>query len=304
MSDDLRGLYKISDKLLYKLVKRRISTPSGTLNGASRYEILSVIHFTHIADSSGFIDAFRITELCNITGCSRREAYSVLLSMQEKGIISFTKSEFYGRYDITLHDSDFSSFGKGMRYLNTNSDYFAGNYYDRFRLLSHTAMRLFLLLSFKYDERYGYHVSFMQLKAELGLKHKSAVISALNELNDLISVDEVLYSIRKDEKRRLCFGFLDLPKSLITMRSNEGIYDVQPTWYKRRLERLIHGSGFESCSVHSPGNLFNKLFQIASHVFKQGKSLEFIENIIVREIEVQGCLNDRTLYNISECLSF
>ena len=297
--DNLRGSYKIGADLLYRLIGKTLSCG---LPGASKYEILSVVYFSQIADASGFIEQFRTLDLCGIIGCSRREAFYLMDSLERKGYITRRQTEFHGYYDITLVGNDFSKYDGNKRYLNTNRVFFNHNseYSKLFSNLSLYAMRLGIYLLYSYNDDYGYHSSIDNLTLILGIKDRGVVANALKELS-LVFGGTSYYSVIEDLKRHRRYGYLDIHKRQILFRPQQGIGSEQPSYFKRHM--LLRFRSIETGFYEIAGEVdshLSELFAIASRALEKGLSIEQIENLFIEQVKKEGTLDYWTMFHIRE----
>jgi hypothetical protein len=303
--DSFKGSYKLSAKMLYKMISSS-ATYKGQYAGASRYEILALIHLSHIADASGYVEKFRTREFMSATGCSRREAFQLIHSLQYKGYITLSDSDWKCCYDIRICDNDFSSEKKGVRYLNTNHEFFEMGLlsHEDFRGLSHTAMRLLLFLLFNYSMGYGYHASYRSIKQALGIVKTGTLNRALSELEPLLSYKDCYYKIREDLKRGFRYGYLDLAPRNGFFQFTEGIDRGQDTFFKRHIRLFTAGEGISIDSLSdSVDSLFKRLYGIMQSFTHKNASVSDIYEVLHERIRIDGILNELTALHVSSDLS-
>ena len=302
---DLKGLYKISDALLYRMIAKRVVSKDGiSYNGASRLEILSILYLTHIADSRGHVEGFRVQEFMSKTGCSRRKAFDLMHTLCDKGYIRVHGSDWAYCHDIDLLYSDFSDFDKSMRYIDTNMPLFeqGRSLFDAFSGLSLYSMRLMLYIVRNYSMDYGYHASFSSVMAALGIKHRSVLMHCLDELQDTFGFLDEFVRIRSDLKTGVRYGYMDLLKSLDFLSRNQGISVSQDSYYKRRVEHIADDTG----AVLSPdkvrrGSILNRIFYECQSALEKF-SLSVIEDCLRSVFLQDGFVDELTVRHLKEAL--
>lgn len=214
------GSYKISARLLHKLISKRILTGNGSdIYGASNSCICTIIYLCTICDVKGLVEDFRIQDLVGKTCSSERGAYYVLTKLEEKGIIRVTCHCKNGYRDIYILDNDFSDFKKEKsRYLNLNRSFFNVNDeseygFSAFKNLSLFAKKLFLYSLFEYDAqrgRHGYHSYIYRLAKKIGIKNELLIKKYVDEIAAIAPITAIekfynkkgpvyTYSSRKEE---------------------------------------------------------------------------------------------------------
>jgi len=302
--ESFAGLYKLSAKTLFRMISQG-TTYKGRYAGASRYEILALIHLSHLADSSGRVEKFRPMEFISILDCSRREAFSLLHTLSDKGYVRVTPSDWKCCYDIKILDNDYSVENK-ERYLNTNQRFLeAGSvYYERFLDLSLTSMRLLLFLLFNYSMDYGYHASYASIMRSLGIKHKWVINKCLEELDPLLSYDESFYTVRSDLKRGYKYGYLNIAGGNDLFAFKEGIRNGQETYFKRHIRHMAADLGCViDGGLSGRDALLTKAFGIMQNFVSKLKPTSRIYDILRHCICKDGILDDLTLYHLSAELS-
>ena len=238
------GSYKISTKLLYKMVSGR-AYHNGRGAVASRYEIIAILFLTRIADTSGYVEHFRTAEFIEGTGCSRREAYALIHSLEEKGFISTAGSDWKCCRGVRILDNDFSSYDRSKKYLDTNHGFFlkGGVGHEEFMKLSVTAMKLLLFLMYNYSQSYGYHASYASIQEALGIKCRHVVNRCLEELSPLFMFDGRFYTVSEDIKRGRRYGFLNIAPKLRGFIPQKGVGEGQESFFKRSIRNLLKDEG-------------------------------------------------------------
>lgn len=277
------------------------STFHGRYAAASRYEILAMIHLSHLADASGRVEKFRTIEFMRATGCSRREAFALMHSLSEKGYISLLGSDWKCCTDVLIRDNDFSVQTK-MHYLNTNHPFFFEEY-EAFSSLSVTAMRLMLFLMFNYSMGYGYHASYGSLMRSMGFIGKHAINKALKELEPLLSSDRRFYRIREDLKRGGRYGHIDLAPFNRAFEFSEGV-DGQESYFKRHIRLFTQGEGIEIIGVRETAeSLLKRLFGLLQTFADRSVPVSNLKNALYERIRLDGILNELTIHHLSQELS-
>ena len=77
--DEIMGCGKISLANVTKLIKRD--------GGASKYEIMTYVFLSQIADRTGKVEQYRTKQLSGIIGCDPRTVFEILKNMETKGLI-------------------------------------------------------------------------------------------------------------------------------------------------------------------------------------------------------------------------
>jgi hypothetical protein len=320
MTNDINGLYKLSEKTVMRLVSRSLTDKNGRhMPGASRYEIAAVIYLTHISDSNGYVTSIKATEIGDALSCSRRNAFILIKNLEKKGFIRILSKEHTGYMDLQLLENEYADVkdysGKGTRYLNTNRYFFnqADPSYAVFMNLSLYAMRLLLYLLFNYNKAYGYHASYDALCHRLGIRSRSLVHKYLKELEPLLSsyldfnaesASGCFYKSMPDEKKGLHYGRINIFRDNGMMLPDTGIGKDQDSYYKRYWISRIKEAGYLVSGLHATlADYADQLYQMASHYLKKNLKRALIESLIMEQIEADGILNELTMYHISDRLS-
>lgn len=314
MTDNVTGLYKLSDVTINRLITKHVIGKNGKLlPGASRSEIASIIFLSHICDQDGNIEMFKAQEFADAIGCSRRNAYKLIKNLEEKGFISVNSKEWTGYMSITLLDNQFANiktYSKHTRYLNTNIIFFDQHqvsYYAMFKDLSLYAMRLYLYLLLQYSIEYGYNCSYDYLASKLQLKNKRLIASYLKEISPLIDNwnNKSSYTSLPDKIKGTAYGRIIMPKKNNMMMPDSGIRPDQDSYYKRFWIHHISRAGYVVEGLHYTLKDYAELFyQMASRFISDKISRALIEKTITNQIEIDGVLNERTLFRINDRLDF
>lgn len=314
MAPELLGLYKLSAKTIQKCIQRTILDIHGKpVPGCSKNEIAALIYMSHIADQSGNIADFTVSQLKNAISCSRRDSFLVLSNLEQKGFLQIQNRRWNGYMDIVLCDNDFSSIstytGKN-RYLNTNHCFFDRtdeSFYQAFRGLSLYATRMLLYLLLCYNADFGYQITYTSMAEILGVKSRSLIHNYLQELNPLLGLfcDQSFYQSIKDDRRGYLYGRIKIYHRNTMLIPDTGLRESQDSYYKRFwLTKFRNGTYTVDGYNTSPEGFAQQLFQIASHfIDSYKKTRTFIENVIDEQIQYFGVVSERTLYHIYDRLS-
>ena len=298
------GSYKLDAGVLLKMISAS-SVYNGRYAGASRYEILAIIHLTHIADASGRVECFRATEFIDAIGCSRREAFSLMRSLEDKGYIRAERAEWKGCYDITIVGNDFSVVSKKSRYLNTNRDFFepGRELYNDLIGLSHTSLRLLLFLLFNYSQSYGYHASYGSIMGALGVNHKSVINRCLEELDGILSYDVRFYRIRRDLKKGLRYGYIDMGPRHSFFKVAEGIERNKESFFKRHVSLIVKeaGSAIQG-AVRSVDELLSMTFAIFQSYLDKGIAPAVMYKALSDTLITDGIYDEMAVYHVMMAL--
>lgn len=292
----LDGLYKISYPLLDKLLSKDISG----------LELDAVIYFSRIADKTGKINDFKVSDLQLVLQCSRRSTYNIINQLREKKIITTSDRNWYGIYTITLADSDYSDVSdfKANPYLNTNYPYFDNcspkNYYW-YKQLSLYAKKTLLILLCNYTQRYGYRVDYNTIAKRLYIKDRSKIQGYMEELTHIIGSES--YTTSPDKKKRLKYGFLELSAKNMGLELSSEIEAGQDSYFKRqcllKLQQL-------NIIDHDVKNIFslaaiNKNLQKIYNVFYtyliEKIELKQIQDILIEAFTKVGIFNSMAVDN-------
>ena len=301
----INGSYKISQALFDKLVS---NSPC-----ISSFELDTIIYFTQISDSTGFIADFKISELQHIIHCSLRSTFCVIKNLVLKGFIRVVEEESWtGIKSIQLLDNDFSTIVdfRNNPYIDTNRSYFNpySSHYDYYQKLSLYAKKTLLIILFNYKEKFGYRVSTSSIRDLLQIKSRSKIVSYLKELETLLGTD--FYFVKKDSKRRLKYGNVVLPSKNRFLLKESGISEDQDSYFKRKWELFMKQESILEYDLYSSGSkrtiniLLNKLFSIVYTYLKDGVSIELIDQSIKEIIERSGVFDLSCIENIKQHLRY
>lgn len=191
-SSMLYGSYKLSEHIIRRLTSVTvIGEENKSYNSASRYEIGTLLYFSHVCDPAGVIKNFRTSSLAKIIGCSDRQCANIIENLRKKQFISIKGEKWTGLKTIRIVNNDFSNVKKythQTRYLNTSSEYFdrMGEWYQLFMQLSVNAMRLFIYVMYNYSFQNGYRVSILRLMQTLGIRNKYTLLGYMDEMESLL----------------------------------------------------------------------------------------------------------------------
>ena len=297
----LMGSYKLGAGVLLKMISAA-SVHNGRYAGASRYEILAMIHLTHIADAEGRVECFRAREFMEAVGCSRREAFSLMRSLEDKGYIDIRPSSWYHCYELLILHNDYRIVTEKSRYLNTNHEFFEPGrcLYDDLIQLSHTSLRLLLFLLFNYSQSYGYHASYTGIMAALGIKHKDVINRCLDELDPILSIDGTFYRIREDLKRGTRYGFLDIAPYHKFFEFSDGIDRGKDSYFKRHVRLIVREAGCAiSGAVKTVDGLLTDAFALFQSLLDRDITPAAIYKTLSDVLISDGVFDELALYHIS-----
>lgn len=295
---DIMGSYKISEKLMEKLISKNLETADGrTVPGVSSLELDAVIYFTTISDSSGRVEEYHPTDLADVLGCSIRATYGIIDNLVKKGIIRMEDTSFCGVKDITVLDNDFSNVTNytTSKYINTNKEFFNicnESFYSSYKELTLYAKRTLLIILDGYNMNYGYRVAVDTVKERLGIKNRRLVVSYINELQDILGNK---CSIKPDRNRHYKFGNIEFLKQNGYMSSNKGIEDNQDTYFKRSLRLFLEKHGILDRENIGINALLNKLFSILYSYAHNNCSVASCMEIIKKAFLDMGIADDYVL---------
>lgn len=227
----LNGSYKLSDNIIKRLTSTSIiGENKQVMPSASKFEIATMLYFSHICDASGMIRDFRTSSLEQIIGCSDRQCANIIENLRKKLFITVKGEKWTGLKTIRIVNNDFShikKYTKDTKYLNTSSNFFdrIGEWYDEFMKLSLNAMRTFILIMHNYSFQNGYRIEIKHLLQKLGIKNKYLLLDYLDEMKSLLGEDfyfiyagrdpRVKYEIimiRKENRKLLTYNAMDKDK--------------------------------------------------------------------------------------------
>ncbi len=261
----LMGSYKISSTLLDKLTAGKLVLADGsTCRGVSSLELDAVIYFTTIADSSGFIEAYRTSDLAGVLGCTTRATYHIIAGLVRKAIITASNTQWAGVMDIRILDNDFSDTVtyEGVHYLNVNHSFFdpsEESFYAAYRHLSLYAKRTLLIIMNSFHGEYGCRINIDQIRDRLKIRNRRLVVSYLRELEHLLG--EGFYNVEPDRRRRYRYGSVSVRKGTYILVPNAGIKDSQDSYFKRSFRTYLYHHGIiSSPEAREVNPLLNKLY--------------------------------------------
>ena len=304
---DLNGSYKLSEEYILRLVSNEDINRSGFV-GISNYELLAILHFSHICDSEGKIEDFKTLDLCEITGCSRRAAYHIMDNLSAKGFIEASGSDWYGRRNLFLTKNSFRNKQPGTyRYLNTNYTFF--NYrhpdYKRFKKLSLNAKKLLIYLLFQYSPKYGYRVSIDTLVSVINVQKKRLVLSYIYELSRMF--DKSFFILKGSRDLRLKYATLQLPSNNPFFTPREGIRSNQDTHFHFQMRNFLMRHNISTRSlIHSSSDLnesIHSLYALTVRYLKEKLPYTEIQEAIHSLIRQNGYLDEITILHINQYLT-
>lgn len=272
---EMQGCGKLSHTVVSRLIKNNLSGNNGvTLNGASKYEIFSVIYLSQIADSSGFVSQFRIQDLANVTGCSIRNTYNILHNLKSKGFISFkyyNNVNWSGIKDIRLLNNDFSKVTKYSgqnRYVNsfhTCFDFTDKKSYAFLHSLSLYALRTLLIILDIYKYENGTRISCLEIANRLGISHVFLTVSYMQELEKFYGTG--FFTFKKNHSRRKgIYGYITIAPRNPYLNAPKSPADMQMTYFKRKWLLFFQNNDIEYSALTSnwnnPLSCLNRLFSL------------------------------------------
>lgn len=306
-TSDFGGSYKLSESVINHILSRDVNG----CDSISNYEILALIHFSQICNVRGEIEEYKVTELSNIIGCSRRACYNILNNLADKGFIEQSASNWCGYRKIIVLDNDFSdSDYNTVRYLNTNHSYFNHYHPDfmEFKRLSLYAKKTLLIILLKYQHKFGYRVEINTLKTYLGVSNTSKVMAYINELRGMF--DERVFEIHENKKERIKNHNLMIHSKLPCFVPQSSISERQDCYIKYHLDTLFRMNGVSfnlSASKLPEQNMRLKCLQqlYSTYIYynSKGVAATTIEDIILNHVLSFGAYNEFALYNINKALA-
>lgn len=306
---EIEGSYKLSEKVIKRLVGRNIECPNESFCvSISNYELLAVLFFSQICNSSGIVEEIKITSLAEIIGCSRRAAYSIINNLSQKGFISIESSSWTGYHTIRILDNDFKDADyKTTRYLNTNFTYFNPLHkdYEAFKKLSLYAKKSLLMILFNYQAKYGYRVSLDNFMEYIGIYNKTKVMGYIDELRRMF--DERLFIVYGSKKERLKYHNVYIKAQMPCFTADTGIDEKQFCYIKHQyLQHLkVQGISFSSLYTEEEPQIMkslHKLYAMTLHYMSAGLSFSQIEQTIFDVIYQEGNVNEIAFYRIDHQL--
>lgn len=293
ISSQLNGCGKLKYDLVLKLTKKNLPGPNGTIStGASKFEILTLIYLSQIADKSGYISQFTTKDLATVIGCHERSVYVIIKGLQSKG---FIKAKYYedlnwsGVKDITILNNDFSKvkkYNKTTRYVSTFYpcfDFTNESSQKFLEGLSLYALRtlLYILTIYNYDN--GCRISCNKIKDALQIQDRSLIIDYMEELSTYFGTD--FYKLGRAANRRYIYGNLTIHSRNPFLIPTASPADEQLTYYKRKWMLYILNNDIFVCQDCSLLELLNLIFSTVYHWLTKGVSLELIEHTLISKFE-------------------
>ncbi len=297
--EKLKGCYKLSRAVLMRMVDKTVIGVDGNqYPSLSKCEILTMLYFTHIADSSGYIEYVKVNELGNLLGYSERNTYHVIENLAKKAFVESSGNHWTGYRSVKIIGNDYSQvkdFRKN-RYLNTNHCFFdrsAKGFFEVFSNLSLYAMRTFLYILFYYDALHGYRFSIDRLMDALGIQDKYLCLSYLKELEALLGAG--YYQLRGSKTKRLKYEVVSIHPGNAGLVSERGINKEQDSFFKYKwcvyLRRI--GQHFERDSWFA-----SELFGIVYTLLRQGKALLDKLEALIKEVLLEAEGEEQALMDI------
>lgn len=301
----LNGSYKLSETVIERILSRQFDGS----DSVSNYEILALIYFSQICDIKGVIEEYKVPDLAEIIGCSRRATYYIVENLVIKGFIIQSKSSWAGYRKLTILNNDFSSADyKSVRYLNTNFSYFARKDpdYSEFKKLSLYAKKALLIILLKYHSKYGYRVEIDTLRSYLGVSKKEKIMEYIHELQAMF--DERILIVSSNNKERIKNHNLRVVAKMPCFTPLSSIKEYQDCYTKFRIETLFKRSGitfnklFENeFDIWSSG--IQQIYSIYVNYASKGLSYSQIEEVVSDIILSFGYYDDLVRYNINQELN-
>ncbi len=305
----LNGSYKLSEKVINRILSREFLCDDDKVDTVSNFEILTLVHFSQICDISGVIEEYRILDLEDVVGCSRRACYNIISNLENKGFISQSGASWNGYRRIVLLNNDFSDADySSLRYVNTNYTYLNHYHsdYSEFKKLSLYAKKALLVILLKYNNKYGYRVEINTLKEYLGVSQKSKVMGYIDELRSMF--DERIFVVSSSKKERLKNHNLYISSKMPCFVAETGISEFQDCYTKFRLELLFRKNNvlYESIAPlkaeYVKEGQIHKLYSIYVHYISKGLSVKNIEDAVMQVALSCGKIDELAIFNINQLL--
>ena len=310
---ELEGSYKLSEYVIERLIGRNIECSDESFcDSVSNYEILTILFFSQICNSFGVVEEFKISNLQDIIGCSRRSSYGIIQNLIRKNFIQIESSSWTGYYTIRILQNDFSDADyKSIRYLNTNFTYFNPLHkdYESFKGLSLYAKKSLLLILFNYQLKYGYRVSLDGLMNYIGIQNKTKILKYVDELRDMF--DKRLFVVYGSKKDRLKYHNLYIMAQMPCFSANKGIDENQFCYIKHHYMQKFRVNGITFGSIYDSKRLpieqltmktLHKLYTLTLHYMSAKLSFTQIEQTILDVAYQEGSVNELTLHRIDHIL--
>ncbi len=306
---ELNGSYKLSETVINRILSRDFSNGCNTI---SNYEILALVHFSQICDISGVIEEYKIPDLADYIGCSRRASYNIVENLVQKGFLTMSKATWAGYRRIVLLDNDFSNadFSKN-RYINTNFSYLNHNDsdYSEFRNLSLFAKKTLLIILLKYQTRYGYRVELGTLKNYLGVSRKDMVLSYIEELRSMF--DGRIFEISSNSRERIRNHSLCIPSKLPCFIPKTGLLEENDCYIKFRTDLFFRKNGVICSSLSYNGlsgidyknKCLHQIYSLYVHYAASGVPYADIKKAVEDSVLAYGRYDELVLYDINRYLT-
>lgn len=298
---EIQSSNRLSANVVKRLTAKRLININGVeVSGATKYMIAAMIHFSHICNLSGDIYGFKTSDLELVLRCNKRSTFNVIRDLVNKGFISVEGEHWTGIKNIHLIDNDFSTYNKGVRYLNTNRDFF--NYrnsddYDSFLDLSLFAMRTFLSLLLNYNEEHGYHISYDTLCSQIKVKKRALISNYLLEIKTVLKDD---FCVSKENReKRIKFGSISIEKGLSYFKPKSKVDPHQDTYYGYKWYSYLRKLDTELFTdVGTWKAQAGRICAIVHTFLEKHLKLETIERMICQELELFGLVNEAFLFSL------
>lgn len=248
----LYGCGKLNYRIVCRALKRTLTDINGnSCPGLSKYEILTLIYISQIADRTGFVTQYKTADLASVIGCSNRDVYFIISNLIKKGFITATYYEdlnWSGIKNITLLNNDFSKikkYDKNTRYMSSFFQFF--NFTDSKSVqflsgLSLYALKTLLYISSNYNYRAGNRFSFRMLADELGIKNYKLILTYLKELESYLGHD---YCKVKKIGTRVSYKFFFICPNNSLLQHEAAPVGDQDSYYKRHWRLRILNNGYQ-----------------------------------------------------------
>lgn len=318
----LKGHYKIKQNIIERIMKSELTQKGIILPGISDLELQTYIHFTHICDTTGYINEFKVSTLTKILHCSRKSTYLIIDGLVKKGFISVTAADHWtGIKDIQLLDNDFSKANyknKNYKYLNTNYSFlhYQSPDYSAFTLLTLNQKKTLLYILYNYNNEYGYRSTIASLKEKLGIARSGRVVSYLHALQDVFGKDS--FTIYPNRDKRLRYHIYYVTNRNPLLNAEHEVASEYDTYYKRQMLLFIKDNHVDCGSIKSfttePGQIrltskstvlehISELFGICKYFAEQHLSLDVILKTVQETLFSERRLDELSIKHIRNQLS-
>ena len=303
VSKQINGCGKLAYSLVLKLCKKSLPGPNGTVcPGASKFEILTLIYLSQIADASGYVSQYTTKELAGVIGCDPRSVYPIIDGLRRKGFITakyYEDMNWSGVKDIKILNNDFSKIGKydkTTRYISTFYPFF--NFSDEQALafmsgLSLYALRTLLYLLTVYSHEHGLKLSCNTVCDTLQIHDRALVVGYLEELSAYLGKD--FYIVKKAANKRYIYGNVIIAAKNVFFVPDRPS-DSQLTYYKRRWALYFINNDISIAPGESLPELLNLLFTSVYSWMTKGFALEFIESVYQGKLETDKIVSKFSIY--------